>query len=136
MQDLHQKVLEKISSDLRTELESLKKLGSIPKILKLELLLTFLVGNLMKGFAKYYTDEILENPKNFQLLKSQLILRINQVSLNENEYDLFQKFIDLYQNSKENWLNDCIYLTEEVQKKEGLYLYPNIKAILEILLEY
>lgn len=132
--DLQKKIMEKIYSDLRTELKSLKKVGLIPNIIKLELLLTYVVGYFMKGFGNY-TNEILQNPKNFELLKSQLKLRINQTSLNENEYELFQNFIDLYQNSKENWLNLCVNLTEEVQNKKGLYLDPKIKVILEILLE-
>lgn len=129
--DIQAQVRKQMEEQVQKKVQALKKNGPIPKIREFEVVFQ----NILVGFGipPEVDDTMLDNPKLVKSLQDFVKKNIHGTSLNSNEYDLFDKFVDNLSKDQDIAIK-YKELLEEAQKEEPLFLYDSINTALTALI--
>ena len=129
--EIQAKVRKQMDEQVATKIKELKKNGPIPKIREFELVFQ----NIITGFGipPQVDDTMLDNPKLVKSLQDFVKGNVHGTSLNSNEYELFDKFVDNLSKDQDIVIK-YKELLDEAHKEEPLYLYNTVNSVLTQLL--
>src|SRR5688572_28777667 len=127
LEEIRKLALKEVEGEMDEKIQELKKHGPIPKIREFE----FVFQHILTGFGipPQIDDTILEMPEILQSLQSFVKGRIDGTSLNINEIELFNEFVDNLSKDVDI-ASKYLDMLEAAHKEEPIYIYPYVKTAL------